>query len=208
MSKSVELELSVVELLCSRILHDLVSPIGAVNNGVELITEMGADMAEDAMSLIADSASQAARRLTAFRISYAAGGRNASMKETRKAALDFFRGSKIELIWPESQFSDDMARPEGFPKVLMNLLLLAGEALPQGGRLTLAEDNGRVALLAEGASAQLREGVAPALEGKLPPAQLDPRTVHAHVCGRVAAHYDFQMSHEGQGQGRLLFRLS
>ena len=62
-----DLDMRVVELLCSRLCHELVSPVGAINNGVELIEEMGAEMADEAIGLIAHSADQASRRLRLLR---------------------------------------------------------------------------------------------------------------------------------------------
>ncbi|MSP89576.1 MAG: hypothetical protein EXQ92_12320 [Alphaproteobacteria bacterium] len=64
----------VLELLMSRVCHDLISPVGAVVNGVELIEDGGADMTDDAMALIAKSARQASRRLQFFRMAYGAAG--------------------------------------------------------------------------------------------------------------------------------------
>ena len=68
---------SVIELLASRICHDLVSPVGAINNGVEFMEEMGddAEQRKEALGLISHSASQASAKLMAFRIAYGSGGR-------------------------------------------------------------------------------------------------------------------------------------
>ena len=64
----------VLELMASRICHDLVSPVGAVNNGIELMREMNADMADDALDLIESSIGQASARLKLFRLAYGAAG--------------------------------------------------------------------------------------------------------------------------------------
>ncbi|MBM3540521.1 MAG: hypothetical protein FJX51_00610 [Alphaproteobacteria bacterium] len=66
------LDLRAVELLCSRLCHDLVSPVGAISNGVELLTEMGPD--EEALALVGQSAQAAATRLKFYRVAYGAAG--------------------------------------------------------------------------------------------------------------------------------------
>src|SRR5690606_38058321 len=71
---------SVIELLASRICHDLVSPVGAINNGVEFMEDGGPDSMDEALGLISHSASQASAKLMAFRIAYGAGGRDANIK--------------------------------------------------------------------------------------------------------------------------------
>ena len=73
---------SVIELLASRICHDLVSPVGAINNGVEFMEETGDDAEQraEALNLIAHSASQASAKLMAFRIAYGSGGRDPNIK--------------------------------------------------------------------------------------------------------------------------------
>lgn len=66
------LDLRAVELLCSRLCHDLVSPVGAISNGVELLTEMGPDA--EALTLVGQSAQAAANRLKFYRVAYGAAG--------------------------------------------------------------------------------------------------------------------------------------
>src|SRR5438445_7741277 len=104
---SVSVDLRVLELVCSRICHDLVSPVGAVNNGVELIREMADDEApssgleSEALALIAHSAEQGSRRLRVLRLAYGAAGADAPWEELRSALTQFFMGSRITLIWPD-----------------------------------------------------------------------------------------------------------
>ena len=62
------IELRVAELLASRLCHDLISPVGAVNNGIELLTEFGEDPDGESMQLIATSAKTASEKLQFFRI--------------------------------------------------------------------------------------------------------------------------------------------
>ena len=95
-----DLDIRVVELLCSRLCHELISPVGAINNGVELIEEMGAEMADEAIGLIAHSADQASRRLRLLRLAYGTAGSDKSgLAEAAQAAEGYFAGSKIKLEW-------------------------------------------------------------------------------------------------------------
>ncbi len=74
------IDFRVLEILTSKICHDLISPIGAVNNGVEFMQEMGLEDAGDGLDLIAFSAQQAGAKLHAYRMAYGAGGADNSIK--------------------------------------------------------------------------------------------------------------------------------
>lgn len=187
---TVAMDIRVVELLCSRLCHELVSPVGAVNNGVELIEEMGSEMGEEALGLIAHSAQQAARRLQVLRLAYgAAGTEAASFGDVRTAATNYFSGSKIALDWRQGAVDDALAQRRGTAKVLINLLVLGEEALPYGGTLSVGGGAGPVAVSARGRAAGLRPESRAALDGATAPADLTPRTVHAFATGRFAEHY-------------------
>ena len=73
-----KIELRVLELLCSRLCHDLISPVMAVNNGMELMEDDSGDMSDDIRDLLAVSAAAAASRLQYYRIAYGLGGQNAA----------------------------------------------------------------------------------------------------------------------------------
>src|SRR3954470_6811530 len=74
------LEPAVLELLASRVCHDLISPVGAVHNGVEFLQETGVEAGAEAVALIAHSAQQASAKLQIFRLAYGAGGRDPNIK--------------------------------------------------------------------------------------------------------------------------------
>ena len=90
---SLSVDLRVLELVCSRICHDLVSPVGAVNNGIELIREMADDDApssgleSEALALIAHSAEQGSRRLRVLRIAYGAAGARVGQAGCQRTCL-------------------------------------------------------------------------------------------------------------------------
>ncbi|RUU53240.1 histidine phosphotransferase, partial [Mesorhizobium sp. M2C.T.Ca.TU.002.02.1.1] len=91
-------------LLCSRVCHDIISPVGAINNGLELLDEGGAD--EDAMKLIRQSARNASARLQFARIAFGAAGSAGMMIDTGDAeavAIAFLKNEKPELVWNGSR---------------------------------------------------------------------------------------------------------
>lgn len=131
------LETIVLELLASRICHDLISPVGAVNNGVEFMQEMGTDAGEEALNLIAHSAAQAAARLQAFRLAYGAGGRDPSVKpeDVHETFGELIGGDgKIKQDWNPHGNLGFAERPVGYCKMLMAGLMLAQECLPAAAR--------------------------------------------------------------------------
>ncbi|WP_416795629.1 histidine phosphotransferase ChpT [Ciceribacter azotifigens] len=120
-------------LLCSRVCHDVISPVGAINNGLELLDEGGAD--EDAMELIRTSALNASVRLKFARLAFGASGSvGASIDtgEAEKAARDFVAAEKkTELAWngPRAIIAKNRV------KLLLNLFLVAYSAIPRGGSI-------------------------------------------------------------------------
>lgn len=187
----VDLDIRVVELLCSRLCHELVSPVGAINNGVELIEEMGTEMVDEAIDLIAHSADQAARRLRLLRLAYGAAGAEstAGLAEAQQAAASYFADTKITLDWPPGGLPDALAARRGVAKLLLNLFVLAEEALAHGGTIRLSLEERAVVVSALGRAA-LKPETRAALDGDTSADALGPRTVHAYATGRFADEYD------------------
>jgi histidine phosphotransferase ChpT len=128
-------------LLCSRLCHDLMSPVGALNNGIELLSdETDAEMREKCLELLADSARATANKLKFFRLAFGAGGGFGEEIDTREAeaALEGLFGAegKVELGWAVA----DEKLPKGAIKLLLNLSLLAGDALVRGGHLDVGAE--------------------------------------------------------------------
>ncbi len=124
-------------LLCSKVCHDIISPVGAINNGLELLDEGGAD--EDAMMLIRASATNASARLQFARIAFGAAGSAGSQIDTGDAkavAESFIANEKPELIWE----GERALLPKQKVKLLLNLLLIANAAIPRGGEIKVSLD--------------------------------------------------------------------
>jgi histidine phosphotransferase ChpT len=129
-------------LLCSRVCHDIISPVGAINNGLELLDEGGAD--EDAMNLIKASARNASARLQFARIAFGAAGSAGVQIDTGDAqavATEFMKGEKAEMTWTGTR----VLLPKNKVKLLLNLVLVANAAIPRGGSLDIALEGGDTA---------------------------------------------------------------
>ncbi|MGB3502581.1 MAG: histidine phosphotransferase family protein [Mesorhizobium sp.] len=119
-------------LLCSRVCHDIISPVGAINNGLELLDEGGAD--EDAMNLIRTSARNASARLQFARIAFGAAGSAGMQIDTGDAeavAKAYIRNEKPDMEWVGGR----ALLPKNKVKLLLNLLLISIGAIPRGGQI-------------------------------------------------------------------------
>jgi histidine phosphotransferase ChpT len=134
-------------LLCSRLCHDLMSPVGALNNGVELLTdEQDPDMRERCIDLLAESARTSANKLKFFRLAFGAAGGFGEAIDSGEArtALEGLFGSdgRHELVW----MVGDAKLSKGATKLLLNLALIGGDALVRGGRLDVGAESGAAGL--------------------------------------------------------------
>ena len=135
--------IELASLLCSRLCHDLLSPVGALNNGLELMAdEQDPEMRERCLELLAESAKASAAKLKFFRLAFGAAGGFGEEIDTREArtALEGLFGAekKIQLGWMVS--ADKL--PKEAVKVLLNLALVAGDALVRGGQLDIGAERG------------------------------------------------------------------
>lgn len=172
-------------LLCSRLCHDLVGPVGSIYNGVELLAdEDDPDMRRRCLELLADSAKQTANKLKFFRLAFGAAGGFGAQIDTREAqtALEgLFADRRIAIDW----LVDAAALPKNAMKILLNLAMTAGDALLRGGRLNVAaEQRGDIvelAVRAEGQRVLLDPELRAALEGRTSFGDLNPRAAAAFL---------------------------
>jgi histidine phosphotransferase ChpT len=139
--------IDLASLLCSRLCHDLLSPVGALNNGLELMAdEQDPEMRERCLELLNESARASANKLKFFRLAFGAGGgfgENIDTREAKSALEGLFGADKrVELGW----IVEDDELPKGAVKLLLNLALIAGDALVRGGRLDVGAENGEAGL--------------------------------------------------------------
>lgn len=209
MSHTIDFE--ILELLASKICHDLISPIGAVNNGLEILEDVDPESLQDVTDLIAFSAGQASAKLQAYRMAYGAGGGDTSIKpEDVYKSIESMVGEekKIRQDWDPHAKIGPEERPPGFAKMLISALLLAMECLPKGGIVSARTGTANeVIITAEGDNAGPREGMTEALSLTTPREKLEPKFVHAYMSGLNALHYGFKISLKQKSPNSVSFSL-
>lgn len=128
-------------LLCSRLCHDLLSPVGALNNGLELLAdEHDPEMRQRVLELLNESARASANKLKFFRLAFGAAGGFGETVDTREAhaAIEGLFGDnhRINVGW----MVEEPVLQKAAIKVLLNLALIAGDALIRGGQLDIGAE--------------------------------------------------------------------
>jgi len=138
MSATVTLEaLDLAALLCSRVCHDLISPVGAVVNGIEVMEDDADEQTKTfALELIRKSAATASARLQFCRLAFGAAGSAGASIDTGDAegvARGMMEDDKVKITWSLPR----VLLPKNRVKLLLNLMVLAGGTIPRGGSLVL-----------------------------------------------------------------------
>lgn len=199
--------LRVAELMCSRLCHDLISPVAAVSNGLELLGDDADDMAGEITSLLSFSVGQAAGWLMFFRVAYGLGGENAdalSVSEASNLVRGLVEEDKINLELPEGE--QPLGRAAA--KVLLNAALVGLETLPNRGNLTLAveqSDSIRVTVTTYGDGVALRPEVREVLQANYDISGLSARTVQAYFTAWLATALGGHFALEAEEASRIVF---
>lgn len=200
-------------LLCSRLCHDLLSPVGALNNGLELLAdERDPDMRARCLELLADSARASANKLKFFRLAFGAAGGFGDVVDAREAqaAIEglFADNQRMKLGWLVAE----PTLPKPAIKVLLNLTLIAGDALVRGGQLDVgAETSGgalEIVVRADGPRIILDPELREALVGNTPPAALSPRAAAAFLVHAILEQSGGVLQVSPPDAGVLLFGVS
>ena len=187
--QDIQIDLRVAELLASRLCHDLVSPVGAVNNGLELMAEdLDPEMLQDALALADKSAKQASATVQFFRLAYGQAGRQVDMgaAELKRLAEGYLTSQKADLAWDADPLV--LNGPGGGGKLLLNLIALAVETLQRGGtiRADASADGHAVRVTAEGTNARVRDETRAAMADGVDTAELGPRAVQGYFSRLIA----------------------
>jgi histidine phosphotransferase ChpT len=184
--------LDLASLLCSRLCHDLLSPVGALTNGLELLAdERDPDMRQRCFEVLEQSAEISADKLKFFRLAFgAAGGFGESVPvDEAKAVTEALVESakRVDLNWALS--ADRL--PKGAVKVLLNFAQIGLDALVRGGTLDVGAESrdgaSEIVVRASGPRIAFDETIGRALEGKLEAGELTSRTSAAHMLSMLAA---------------------
>ncbi|MBA3677204.1 MAG: histidine phosphotransferase [Sphingosinicella sp.] len=199
-------------LLCSRLCHDLLSPVGALNNGIELLAdEHDPDMRARCMDLLSASARASANKLKFFRLAFGAAGGFGDEVDTREArlAIDGLFGDegRIQLNW----MVEEPMMSKSALKILLNLVLIAGDALVRGGALTVgAEKHGSgldIVVRAEGPRIALDPELAKTLIGQAEEDAIAPRAAAAWLVHCIVSDGGGQVQ-VADDEGVLVFGAS
>lgn len=180
------IDLKVVELLAARLCHELISPIGAIANGVELLGEDDPDFVRDATALIGQSAKKAGQRLQFYRFAYgsSATGRAAGT-DPRELVAGLLDGGKLSCEWQD----EALALPVEWQKLACNMVVLAAEALPRGGTITVSArlpGPHRIEIVGVGDAVNLTDEGRAAVALKANLADLTSRTVQGYFTASLA----------------------
>jgi histidine phosphotransferase ChpT len=184
-------DLELAALVSSRICHDVINPVAAISNGLEMLAEEPDEaMREAAMDLIRKSAAQASAKLQFARLAFGAAGSAGAeidLRDAEKVAREFLAGSgKHQVTWQ----GPAVTLPKNKVKLLLNLVALGAVALPRGGVVNVEiegtpPDVGFV-VKAKGDSARLNDQVKSLLAGANGVA-VDAHLVQPYYARRVAA---------------------
>ncbi len=178
------IDFRVLELLCSRLCHDLISPVTAINNGMELMEDDNGDMFEDIRSLLTNSASEGSSKLQYYRLAYGVGGDPGGEVGIGTAAdlcSKLVAHEKSSVEWPKDR---ERMLPRLAIKAAMNMVLMGIEALPRGGQITVSIDRAGVTVDARGTGARIQDASREAL-GDIAVDALTPRTIQTYFTRQV-----------------------
>ncbi|MBV9113753.1 MAG: histidine phosphotransferase [Hyphomicrobiales bacterium] len=196
--------LDLAALLCSRVCHDVISPVGAIVNGLEVMDlEKDEAMRADALKLVRESAARASSRLQFARLAFgAAGSTGASidLSAAQAIARTYFNDEKAELVWDAPR----LFLPKNKVKLLLNLLLLAGPSIPRGGTIKVVvqgtEDAITISITAKGPNARIPPHAPDLLAGRSPSGGMDAHAIQPYYTGLIARAAGMQISVAIEGE--------
>ncbi|GAC1336153.1 MAG: histidine phosphotransferase family protein [Beijerinckiaceae bacterium] len=182
--------LDLAALLCSRVCHDVISPVGAIVNGLEVLEdEQDADMRTFALELIKKSARTASARLQFCRLAFGAAGSAGAAIDTGDAeqvARGLLVDERTKLEWNAAR----VLMPKNKVKLALNLCLIAAAAIPRGGliRVTVTGEGEGTAIVVEasGTNARVAGHVPSLLTGAPESGSVDAHGIQAYYTGLVA----------------------
>jgi histidine phosphotransferase ChpT len=204
MSAATTLEaLDLAALLCSRVCHDLISPAGAIVNGLEVLEESKDEETKTfALDLIKKSARTASARLQFCRLAFGAAGSAGAQIDTGDAetvARGFIEDDKIKLTWSVPR----ALLPKNRVKLVLNMLVVAGQAIPRGGLLTVESSGADAAatfrITARGLNARIAQAVPELLAGSPAGGTVDAHAIQPFYTGLLGRHCGLAVTIAAQG---------
>jgi len=182
--------LDLAALMCSRVCHDIISPVGAIINGLEVLDEDNSEeMKAFAFDLIRRSARQGSAKLQFARLAFGAAGSAGAeldLADAEKVATGFMEGEKADFTWS----SPRVLMPKNLVKLLLNLILLANAAVPRGGTVSVTVEGEtqapRFTLRSSGPSARVPAAFERLVPGDLEGIDVDAQSVQGYYAGALA----------------------
>ena len=164
-------------LMCSRLCHDVIGPVGAVINGLEVLDDDDdEEMRKIAFDLIRKSARQASAKLQLCRLAFGAAGSagaDLDLGDAEQVVRSFIEDANVELEWS----APHETRPKNQVKLLLNLVLIALSGIPRGGKMHVSLSGTDMSVKAEGQGAKISQEVSSMLAGEVPEDGLDARSI-------------------------------
>jgi histidine phosphotransferase ChpT len=204
MSVPVTLEaLDLAALLCSRVCHDLISPSGAIVNGLEVLEESTDEETRSfALDLIKKSARTASARLQFCRIAFGASGSPTAridLGDAENVARGFVEDEKVKLSWNLSR----ALVPKNRVKLLLNMILLAAQSIPRGGIVAVEGEGSPETLTlrisARGLNARISQAVPALLAGTPENGVVDAHGIQPFYTGLLARTSNLVVTIEADG---------
>ena len=195
--------LDLAALLCSRVCHDLISPAGAIVNGLEVLEEAKDDETRSfAMELIKKSARTASARLQFCRIAFGAAGSAGAqidLGDAENVARGFIEDEKVKLAWNLPR----ALMPKNRVKLLLNMLLVATASIPRGGVVAIdgngADEAMAFKIVARGLNARIPQAVPALLAGRPEGGVVDAHAIQPFYAGLLARSCGLAVTIEAEG---------
>lgn len=186
--------LEIAEFLMARLCHDMAGPVGAINNGVELLKDPNPEFHQESVDLIEISAKEAVARLLYFRQAYGNSKNQAgiSMTTIKDLVKNFYETKPISFDWPEAHGDADPIQilSADIVKILLNSIIIVSNSLIHGGKITIRIKNQKnsqaIKVRGEGKSIKLQEHISKTLASDLKETMLDSRNVQAYLTATLA----------------------
>ncbi len=203
-------ELELAALVSSRICHDVISPVGAIANGLEVLAdETDEAMREHAFALIRSSATQASAKLQFARLAFGAAGSAGAeidLRDAEKVARGILDGKKHTMQWdgPLANLPKDKV------KLLLNMVTIGVSALPRGGAIAVSITGGATdaafVVRCQGDHSRLPEEL-PALLAGGNGHRIDAHSIQPYYAGRIARAAGMSLAVESGADGVVLRAL-
>lgn len=188
----------------AKLCHDLAGPVGAINNGVELLKDPNLTLHEESIELIEISAKEAVARLLYFRMAYGANRNNAgvSMSSIKDLVKNFYHNKNLTFTWPEAHGDSDSMQPikTDMAKLILNIILIISGTLVHGGNITIKlktqKNDLAVKVRGEGKAVRFNEHVLKPLTNDFKETEFDSKNAHSCFTTMLAKRIDCKIKME------------